>query len=159
MHCVHNNAKFFSLMVYFTPGSVEVGWDWDWRILLVLPCLTVHLSLCPPIHKLKHICLIDFLVCLMESLEILKHVSPVIWRCGAIFIIYEITVMPLEHHDIWNHQQCDYFSLRIKRRPSALGHQKWSRVSKISCRASKFFFFFIFKNFHRWVSGQQVLKP
>ena len=37
-------------------------------------------------------------------------------------------------------------SLRIKRRPEALGHQKLSRASKFSFRASKFFFFFMFKN-------------
>ena len=38
------------------------------------------------------------------------------------------------------------YSLRIKRRPEALGHQKLSRASKFSFRASKFFFFFMFKN-------------
>ena len=38
------------------------------------------------------------------------------------------------------------FSLRIKRRPEARGHQKLSRASKFSFRASKFFFFFMFKN-------------
>ena len=37
-------------------------------------------------------------------------------------------------------------SLRIKRLPEALGHQKLSRASKFSFRASKFFFFFMFKN-------------
>ena len=37
-------------------------------------------------------------------------------------------------------------SLHIKRRPEALGHQKLSRASKFSFRASKFFFFFMFKN-------------
>ena len=37
-----------------------------------------------------------------------------------------------------------YSSLRIKRRPEALGHQKLSRASKFSFRASKFFFFFMF---------------
>ena len=38
-------------------------------------------------------------------------------------------------------------SLRIKRRPEALGHQKLSRACKFSFQASKFFFFFMFKNF------------
>ena len=42
--------------------------------------------------------------------------------------------------------QVAYFSLRIKRRPEALGHQKLSRASKFSYRASKFFFFFMFEN-------------
>ena len=41
--------------------------------------------------------------------------------------------------------------LRIKRRPEALGHQKLSRASKFSFQASKFFFFFMFKNLQRWV--------
>ena len=38
------------------------------------------------------------------------------------------------------------YSLRIKRRPEALGHQKLSWASKFSFWASKFFFFFMFKN-------------
>ena len=50
-------------------------------------------------------------------------------------------------------------SLHIKRRPEARGHQKLSRASKFSFRASKFFFFFMFKNLSRRVSGWQVLKP
>ena len=37
-------------------------------------------------------------------------------------------------------------SLRIKRRPEALGHQKLSQASKFSFWASKFFFFLMFKN-------------
>ena len=38
-------------------------------------------------------------------------------------------------------------SLRIKRQPEALGHQKLSRASKFSFGASKFFFFFMLKIF------------
>ena len=37
-------------------------------------------------------------------------------------------------------------SLRIKDRPEAQGHQRLSRASKFSFRASNFFFFFMFKN-------------
>ena len=68
-----------------------------------------------------------------------------------------------DHFDLMiqpqNAQSTTKYSLRIKRRPEALGHQKLSRASKFSFRASKFFFFFMFKNLERWVSGRQVLKP
>ena len=52
-----------------------------------------------------------------------------------------------------------FLSLCIECRPEALGWQKISRASKFSCRASKFFFFFMFESCQRWDSGRQVLKP